>query len=64
LIGRLVVGCINLGERNIAGFISEVLLVGFSDKDGNISLVTCNPAAPNGRKLFKKKVEVVSLRSY
>lgn len=51
LIGRPVIGCINLGERNIAGFISEFLLVGFSDKDENICLVTFDPAVPQGRKL-------------
>ncbi|MBS0351838.1 MAG: hypothetical protein JSR33_11775 [Proteobacteria bacterium] len=30
----LVVGCINLGEKNIAGFISQFLLVGFPDMNG------------------------------
>ena len=30
LMGRLVVGCINLAPRNIAGFMSEFLFVGFS----------------------------------
>ena len=34
LIGRSVVGCVNLGARNIAGFISEFLLVGFADEIG------------------------------
>ncbi len=31
LPGRLVVGCVNLESRNIAGFMSEFLLVGFAD---------------------------------
>ena|SRR5579862_6271009 len=52
LIGRQVVGCINLGTKNIAGFTSEFLLVGFPDKQGDICLVTVNPAVPNGEKLF------------
>ncbi len=30
LIGQSVVGCVNLGEKNIAGFISQFLLVGFA----------------------------------
>lgn len=51
LVGRQVVGCINLGERNIAGFISQFLLVGFSDKDGNIRLITFDPTVPSGKKL-------------
>lgn len=51
LIGRSIVGCVNLGERNIAGFISQFLLVGFSDDNGDICLITVNPKVPNGKKL-------------
>lgn len=51
LIGRSIVGCVNLGEKNIAGFISQFLLVGFSDGDGGICLVTVEPQVPNGEKL-------------
>ncbi|MDP3269537.1 MAG: tRNA-binding protein [Legionella sp.] len=51
LIGRSVVGCVNLGERNIAGFISQFLLVGFSDENGAICLITTVPNVPNGQKL-------------
>jgi tRNA-binding protein len=52
LIGKQVMGCINLGERNIAGFMSEFLLVGFSDEKGAVCLTTCDPKVPNGQKLF------------
>jgi tRNA-binding protein len=52
LIGKQVVGCVNLGEKNIAGFTSEFLLVGFPDDEGNICLVTVDPLVPNGKKLF------------
>lgn len=52
LIGRQVVGCVNLGTRNIAGFISEFLLVGFADTTGAICLLTVDPKVPNGQKLF------------
>lgn len=52
LIGRQVVGCINLGEKNIAGFTSEFLLVGFPDNDGATCLITVDPIVPNGKKLF------------
>ncbi|MDP3560746.1 MAG: tRNA-binding protein [Legionellaceae bacterium] len=51
LVGRKVVGCVNLGERNIAGFISQFLLVGFSDEDSAIRLITYNENVPNGKKL-------------
>src|SRR6185369_11439486 len=33
LIGRSVIGCVNLGTKNIAGFSSEFLLVGFPDEN-------------------------------
>lgn len=52
LIDRQVVGCINLGEKNIAGFTSEFLLVGFPDDNGAICLITIDPIVPNGKKLF------------
>lgn len=51
LLGRSIVGCINLGEKNIAGFVSQFLLVGFSDDAGSICLVTVDPKVPNGQKL-------------
>jgi tRNA-binding protein len=51
LIGKKIVGCINLGEKNIAGFISQFLLVGFSDGNGGICLITTDPQVPNGSKL-------------
>lgn len=52
LIGKQVVGCVNLGEKNIAGFTSEFLLVGFPDTNHAICLVTVDPTVPNGKKLF------------
>lgn len=51
LVGRSIVGCVNLGEKNIAGFLSQFLLVGFADDEGAICLVTVDPKAPNGKKL-------------
>lgn len=51
LIGRQIVGCINWGEKNIAGFKSQFLLVGFSDKDGDICLIKIDPKVPNGQKM-------------
>ncbi|STX51407.1 chaperonin CsaA [Legionella busanensis] len=51
LIGRKVIGCVNLGEKNIAGFTSQFLLVGFADKQGAIYLATTESNVPNGQKL-------------
>lgn len=52
LVGRLVVGCVNLAPKNIAGFMSEFLLVGFADAEGAICMVTVDPKVPAGQKLF------------
>lgn len=51
LIGKQVIGCLNLGTRNIAGFISEFLLLGFSDERGAIALAGVDLPVPNGMKL-------------
>jgi len=52
LVGRQVVGCVNLNEKNIAGFTSEFLLVGFPDVHGATCLITVDPHVPNGQKLY------------
>lgn len=51
LVGTSIVGCVNLGEKNIAGFLSQFLLVGFSDEQDAICLLTIAPKAPNGQKM-------------
>ena len=51
LVGRRVIGCVNLGEKNIAGFTSQFLLVGFSDANGAICLASVDPDVPNGEKM-------------
>ena len=51
LVGRSIVGCVNLGEKNIAGFLSQFLLVGFADDKGAICLISPDPKVPNGQKL-------------
>lgn len=51
LIGKQIVGCVNLGEKNIAGFLSQFLLVGFSDENGGICLITVDPKVSNGQKM-------------
>ena len=51
LIGQQIIGCINLGEKNIAGFKSQFLLVGFEDAENNIILCTTTTNVPNGQKL-------------
>ncbi|MGH2698022.1 MAG: tRNA-binding protein [Actinomycetota bacterium] len=50
LMGRLVVGAINLGKKRIAGFTSEFLILGALDPDGTVRLLQLEdgvePGAP------------------
>jgi tRNA-binding protein len=39
LLGRTVVGAINLGHKRIAGFVSEFLVLGALDPDGTVRLL-------------------------
>ncbi len=51
LIGKQIIGCLNLGERHIAGFKSEFLLCGFKDKNGYVSLPELSRDIESGEKL-------------
>ena len=52
LIGKQVVGCLNLGEKKIAGFPSQFLCTGFPDAEGAVVLISPDKPVPNGAKLF------------
>ncbi len=39
LVGKMVVGAINLGTKKIAGFTSEFLILGALDPDGTVRLL-------------------------
>ena len=48
LVGRKVVGALNLGPRRIAGFKSEFLVLGTMDPDGRVRLLQVEPEAADG----------------
>lgn len=52
LIGRQVAAVVNFPPRQIGKFMSEVLVLGFPDAEGAVSLVSVNPVVPNGGRLF------------
>ena len=48
LIGKQVIGVCNFPKKNIAGFISEVLILGAIEKDGKVVLVHPSQKTDNG----------------
>ena len=48
LVGRQVVAVLNFPSRRIAGFASEVLVLGAMGDDGNVWLLRPDPEAPPG----------------
>jgi len=52
LVGKQVVGVLNLGTKNIGGFTSEFLLTGLEDEKGNVVVLTADKTVPNGKKVF------------
>lgn len=48
LLGRKVVGAVNLGTKRIAGFVSEFLVLGALDPDGTVRLLGVDPVSPPG----------------
>ena len=52
LTGRQVMAVVNFPPRQIGKFMSEVLTLGFADKDGHITLAIPATPVPNGTRLF------------
>ena len=52
LVGRLVVAAVNLGSRNIAGFASEVLVLGLPDAEGRVVLLAVEREVPLGGRVY------------
>lgn len=52
LTGRLVVCAVNLGVRRIAGFASEVLVMGVPDEEGCVVLLAVERDVPLGGRVY------------
>ncbi|MGE4231779.1 MAG: tRNA-binding protein [Bacteriovoracia bacterium] len=51
LLGRQVLCVVNLKPRQVADFMSEILITGFILADGKVVLASCERAVPNGTRL-------------
>lgn len=52
LPGKQVVCVVNFGAKQIGPFISEVLVTGFADDNGDVILATVDKKTPNGSVFF------------
>ena len=52
LVGRRVVAVVNFPPKRIAGFKSEVLVLGVPDENGKVVLLAPDRAVPLGGRMF------------
>ena len=52
LLGREIVAAVNLGTRKVAGFASEVLVLGLPSEDGHVVLISPDRDVPPGGRVY------------
>ncbi|MBV8297960.1 MAG: tRNA-binding protein [Candidatus Eremiobacteraeota bacterium] len=52
LVGKQVCAVVNFPPKRIAGFESQVLVLGMDDENGHVVLVAPDAPVPNGRRLY------------
>lgn len=52
LVGRQILGVVNFPKKQIANFMSEFLVTGLADENGDIVLAAVDKPVPNGSKLI------------
>lgn len=52
LVGRQVAAVVNFPPRQIGKFMSEILVLGLPDEEGEVVLLSVDHPVPNGGRLF------------
>ncbi|WP_142848269.1 tRNA-binding protein [Telmatospirillum sp. J64-1] len=52
LIGRQVLGVVNFPPKQIGSFMSQCLVLGLPDAEGNVVLISPDRKVPNGGKMY------------
>lgn len=52
LIGKQIVGVLNFPKKQIGKFMSEFLITGFADDNGDIVITTLKGKVPDGSKMI------------
>lgn len=52
LVGKQIIGVVNFPKKQIGKFMSEFLVTGFADENGDIVLSSVERTVPNGSKLI------------
>jgi tRNA-binding protein len=52
LVGRQVAAVVNFPAKQIGKFMSEILVLGFPDAEGDVVLINPSQSVPNGGRLF------------
>lgn len=52
LVGKQVICIVNFGDKQIGPLLSQVLITGFADENGDIILTSVDKITPNGAKLI------------
>jgi tRNA-binding protein len=52
LIGRLVAAVVNFPPRQIGKYMSEILVLGFPNAEGNVTLIVPDKDVPLGGRLY------------